>query len=173
MWTKGEQNCTIPYGDCNSLKRFTSAYLFLIVRQKSCEYLLIIFMQKYHQLSALISLFCTLISLGSIDVLSANQCAEIFACILLQVSNCFVPVSRPMWRNPDSGIQQMRGFGIRNPLRGIQDPLFGIRNPRAGIGNPRATLIPLNRAMLQNESWCTITQIKLMGILLKIKPIFI
>lgn len=44
-----------------------------------------IFMQKYHQLSALISLFCTLISLGSIDVLSANQCAEIFACILLQI----------------------------------------------------------------------------------------
>lgn len=119
MWTKGEQNCTIPYGDCNSLKRFTSAYLFLIVRQKSWEYLLMIFLQKYHQLSALISLFCTLISLGSIDVLSANQCAEIFACTLLQVSNCFVPVSRPMWRNPDSGIQQMRGFGIRNPLCGI------------------------------------------------------
>lgn len=85
MWTKGEQNCTIPYGDCNSLKRFTSAYLFLIVRQKSWEYLLMIFLQKYHQLSALISLFCTLISLGSIDVLSANQCAESFACILLQI----------------------------------------------------------------------------------------
>ena len=30
-----------------SLKRFTSAYLFQIVREKSCDYALIISMKKY------------------------------------------------------------------------------------------------------------------------------
>ena len=36
------------YGVCNlcSLKNFTSAYLFQIAREKSCDYLLIIFMKK-------------------------------------------------------------------------------------------------------------------------------
>ena len=31
----------------NSLKKFTSAYLFQIAREKSCDYLLIIYMKKF------------------------------------------------------------------------------------------------------------------------------
>ena len=39
------------YGVCNlcSLKNFTSAYLFQIAREKSCDYLLIIFMKKLRE----------------------------------------------------------------------------------------------------------------------------
>ena len=38
-----------PWGECNlwSLKKFTSANLFQIAREKSCDYILIMYMKKY------------------------------------------------------------------------------------------------------------------------------
>ena len=38
-----------PYGECNlwSLKKLTFAYLFQTSREKSCDYVLIIYMKKY------------------------------------------------------------------------------------------------------------------------------
>ena len=94
-------------------EKFTSAYLFQIARQKSCDYLLIIYVQKFQTNSCpsscifvtvfqgtcqsfLISTFYTdfvflhsknfkfLHCLGLIDMLSANKNAEIFVCILLR-----------------------------------------------------------------------------------------
>ena len=34
-------------------------------------------------------------------------------------------------KEPQYGIQQIWGFGIRNPERGIRNPLYGIQNPRS------------------------------------------
>ena len=38
-----------PKGECNlwSFKKLTSAYSFQIAREKSCDYVLIIYMKKY------------------------------------------------------------------------------------------------------------------------------
>ena len=42
---KGDRNCTSPRSIC-SLKTFTNSHLFQIAREKSCDYLLIIYMRK-------------------------------------------------------------------------------------------------------------------------------
>jgi len=60
-------------------EKFISAYFFQIAREKSFDYLLMIYMQFN---------FNFLHCLGLIDVLSANQHAEIFACILLLSVHC-------------------------------------------------------------------------------------
>ena len=38
-----------------------------------------------------------------------------------------------MWRNLDSRMQQMWGFGIRNPERGVGNPLYGIQNSQISM----------------------------------------
>ena len=45
---KDQQNCTSPQGECNlwSLKKLTSACLFQIAREKSCDYVLITYMEN-------------------------------------------------------------------------------------------------------------------------------
>ena len=77
-------------GSCNlwSLKMFMSAHLLQIAREKSFDYLLIVYIQKFKFFSFnfnfLHSNFNFLHCLGLIDMLSANQHGESFACILLE-----------------------------------------------------------------------------------------
>ena len=49
---------------------------------------------------------------------------------------------RPMKGNPDSGIHEFFGFGIRNPGFGIRNPALGIRNP-ANDWNPESKLLKI------------------------------
>ena len=56
IWNKGarvnffkdQQNFMSPSGECNlwSQKKLTSAYLLQIVQEKSCDYVLVIYMKK-------------------------------------------------------------------------------------------------------------------------------